>query len=91
MLCVGFQVGGFPPSCQRDTRHDRRRQRCQALVRSSGCVVDAVVLTLLSRDVEAGEERLTLPKEHKDVVASFTWNEDGSQVRVAGFIVNKSS
>jgi len=31
-------------------------------------------------DVEAGEERLTLPKEHRDVVASFTWNEDGSQL-----------
>jgi len=31
-------------------------------------------------DVETAQERLTLPKEHRDVVASFTWNEDGSQL-----------
>jgi len=31
-------------------------------------------------DVEAGAERLTLPKEHRDIVVSFSWNEDGSQL-----------
>eukprot|EP01087_Luapelamoeba_hula_P007854 TRINITY_DN1929_c0_g1_i2.p1 TRINITY_DN1929_c0_g1~~TRINITY_DN1929_c0_g1_i2.p1 ORF type:complete len:266 (+),score=46.49 TRINITY_DN1929_c0_g1_i2:37-834(+) len=31
-------------------------------------------------DVEAGEEKVTLPKEHKELLASFTWNEDGSQI-----------
>jgi len=31
-------------------------------------------------DVEVGEEKVTLPKEHRDLISSLSWNEDGSQV-----------
>jgi len=31
-------------------------------------------------DVETGEEKLTLPKEHRELIAGFTWNEVGSEL-----------